>query len=141
MLTLEVVTPDGVVLLESDVQAIVVRRRETAFDVGSEVAILPDHAPMLVRLPIAPARFTKKGCTVYMSLCGGFVEVFHHRVTAVTPRCASVSPDEPDPVGAAWNLCERWRAQAGGSREEMVGVASQPTRGARRQASPLPTSR
>jgi F-type H+-transporting ATPase subunit epsilon len=127
MLTLEIVTPDGVALVESDIAAVVLRRRERRFEVGSEVAVLPGHAPMLLRLPIAPARYMRDGETCHMALCGGFAEVFNDRVVVLTPRYSRVSAEEHDPVGCASRLCAQWTAQESGSEEAIIGVLRRST--------------
>jgi F-type H+-transporting ATPase subunit epsilon len=122
MLTLEVVTPDGVALREPDVEVVVLRRRERTHDIGSEVAILPQHGPLLVRIPVAPARYGKGRETVHLALSGGFAEVRDDRVTVLTPRCVRQTDTARDPESAAADLCVRWRAEAAGSREEIAGV-------------------
>jgi F-type H+-transporting ATPase subunit epsilon len=122
MLTLEIVTPDGVAIVESDVEAVVLRRREKRFEIGSEVAVLPGHAPMLVRLPIAPARYIKDGSTAFVALCGGFAEVFTDRVVVLTPRCWRAAAAERDTLASAWDVCEQWRTEEAGSHEEIVGM-------------------
>jgi F-type H+-transporting ATPase subunit epsilon len=125
LLALEVVTPDGMAIQESDVDMVVLRRRERRFDPGSEVAILPRHGPMLVRLTTAPARYLRHGTTSHLALCGGFAEVRHDRVVVVTARCAPVPDTDPDREAAAWKVCDTWSAEAAGSREELAGLARQ----------------
>jgi len=122
MIVLEILTPDGVALQEDGVEFVVLRRHERSFDVGSEIAVYPRHAPMLVRIPIAAARYGKGGETVSLALRGGFAEVRHDHVVIVTPRCTRVAGEVPDPAGAARQLCDEWRAEAVGSRDELVGL-------------------
>jgi len=109
-LTLEIVTPDGVALQEDGVEVVVLRRREPRFEVGSEIAIFPLHAPLLVRLAVAPARYRKGGETVHLAVEAGFGEVIGDRVVIVTPRCERVPATNLDPSASAEELCDRWRA-------------------------------
>jgi F-type H+-transporting ATPase subunit epsilon len=122
MLALEIVTPDGVAIAETDVDVVVLRRRERRFELGSEIAVLPGHGPMLVRIPIAPARFEQSGSTVYLALCGGFAEVYADRVMIVTPVCARVPAIVTDPVAEASLICEKWCLAAGESEAAIVGL-------------------
>lgn len=85
-LRLELITPDGHVLEEDGVEVVVFRRCEARFELGSEIAIFPGHAPTLVRIPDAPLRYRKDGRTVKLRVGGGFVEVKGGRVLVVTPR-------------------------------------------------------
>ena len=89
-LTLEVVTPRGGFLREEDVTEVVVRRREARFDPGSEVAVLPSHAPMLVNLASCRVRYTKRGRVRQLQVHGGFVEVRQNVVTVLTPAAERV---------------------------------------------------
>ena len=108
-LTLEIVTPDGVALEEGGIEVVVLRRREPRFEVGSEIAIFPLHAPLLVRLAVAPVRYQKGADTVHLAVGAGFAEVVEDRVVIVTPRCERVPAGEPDPIAGAEKLCRRWR--------------------------------
>jgi F0F1-type ATP synthase epsilon subunit len=120
-LALEIVTPDGVALQESDVDMVVFHRRESRFDPGSEIAIFPLHGRLLVRIAVAPARFLKGGQTVHLALRGGFAQVLHDQVLIVTPRLEQVSPAEGNPPAAARELCRRWRGEVVDLEEELVG--------------------
>jgi F-type H+-transporting ATPase subunit epsilon len=121
-LTLEIVTPDGPALVASDVDAVVVRRRERRFELGSEIAVLPRHEPLLIRLPVAPARYRKGTRTFHLVIGGGFAEVRRDRVLVVTPRCERIPDGDPDPASTARALGSRWRRELGDLRREMVGV-------------------
>jgi F0F1-type ATP synthase epsilon subunit len=85
-LRLEIITPDGHLLVEEQVDEVVIRRREPRFEQGSEIAIFPGHAPALVRIPEGPMRYRKDGRTFGLSTGGGFVEVKRGQVLVVTPR-------------------------------------------------------
>ncbi len=121
-LVLEIVTPDGRALLEAGVDAVVLRRRERRFEVGSEIAVFPRHAPTLVRLPIAPVRYRKDGVTVHLAVAGGFAEVRGDRVLVVTPRCERVPRDAPAPRAVATATCRRWAEELRDFRAAMVGA-------------------
>lgn len=120
-LVLEIVTPDGVALRESGVDAVVFRRRERRFELGSEIAVFPLHGPMLVRIPVAPARYRKRGESVHLAVGGGFAEVLRDRVLIVTPRLERVSSAEPDPRSTAGEVCRKWQEEVVDFRDEMVG--------------------
>jgi F-type H+-transporting ATPase subunit epsilon len=84
-LSLEIVTPDGMAVQEREVDVIVLRRRETRFEVGSEIAIFPRHGPMLVRLAVAPVRYHQRGGIRRLTVGGGFAEIRGDRVRLVSP--------------------------------------------------------
>ncbi len=86
---LEIITPDGALLEADAVDEVVVRRREARFELGSEIAIFPGHAPMLIQIPDAPVRYRSRGRTFHVNAAGGFVEVKRDRVLIVTPKLAS----------------------------------------------------
>lgn len=113
MLAIKIVTPDGVALRETGVAHVVLHRREPAFPVGSEIAIYPKHAPMLLRLPIAPARIATPSGTRHLALAGGFAQFAHDRLLIVTSRCEAIAAASADPRGAAHALCAAWRAAPG----------------------------
>jgi F-type H+-transporting ATPase subunit epsilon len=121
-LSLEIVTPDGCAVVEEAVDAVVFHRREPRFDVGSEIAIFPLHAPLLARLAVAPMRYRKGAGTVDLAVAGGFVEVSADRVLVLTPRCERIAPGTPGPRAAAGVLCRTWARAMAGFRAEMVGA-------------------
>ncbi|HUM12732.1 MAG TPA: hypothetical protein VLT82_17420 [Myxococcaceae bacterium] len=120
-LVLEILTPDGPALTEHGLDAVVLRRREARFELGSEIAILPLHAPTLIRMSVAPLRYRRGGQIFYLAVGGGFVEVERDRVLVVTPRCERPAPGEPDPRSAAQETCRTWRRERVDSREAMAG--------------------
>jgi F0F1-type ATP synthase epsilon subunit len=120
-LALEIVTPDGVALQESDVEMVVFHRLESRFDPGSEIAIFPLHGPLLVRAAVAPARFRRGDRTIHLALGGGFAQILHDQVVIVTPRLERVSPAERNPHRAAREVCRRWREELARLQVEIVG--------------------
>lgn len=74
-ISLEIVTPLGRVEGRSGIDELVMRRREARFEVGSEIAVFPGHAPMLVRVPESDIRYASAGRTRYVHIGPGFVEV------------------------------------------------------------------
>ncbi len=119
-LVLEIVTPDGPAVSEREVEVVVLRRRERRFELGSELAVFPLHAPTLIRVPVAPLRYRKGGRTEHLAVGGGFAEVKGDRVLVVTPRCERV------PAGAAGHarakaICRGWRRELGGRPGELAG--------------------
>ncbi len=121
-LTLEIVTPDGQALLEAGVERVILRRRERRFELGSELAVFPRHANLLVRMPVAPLRYRKSGETVHLAVAGGFAEVRADRVLVVTPRCEPAPRDAPSPRAAAAAICRGWAAELRDFRAAMVGA-------------------
>jgi F-type H+-transporting ATPase subunit epsilon len=120
-LVLEIVTPDGVALSELDVDAVIVHRRERRFERGSEIAVYPLHGPMLVRIPVAPVRYRRRGETVHLAVGGGFMEVLRDRVLIVTRRMERIPAAAPGPRAAAGDVCRRWRREAEDTQVELVG--------------------
>ena len=110
-IALEIVTPDGVALVERGLEAVIFHRREPRFEVGSEIAVLPQHAPMLVRLPISPMRFSRGEDTVHLAVGGGFAEVLRDHVLVLTPRCERIDAHGGDARVAALERCARWRSE------------------------------
>jgi F-type H+-transporting ATPase subunit epsilon len=121
MLSLEIITPDGVVLHKSDVDEVVFRRMEADFENGSEVAIFPSHGPMLSRAPATAIRFHEQGSWHYVALAGGFIEVKNNRVRIVTADCEVVDPDDPAAAARSRELAEEWRGLSRDAREALVG--------------------
>ncbi len=118
---LEIVTPDGKSLKEKQVDVVVFRRREKSFELGSEIAIFPHHAPALIRIPVAPLRYRKGEWIRYVAVGGGFAEVKENQVLVVTPRFEKIEPDEPTPSIKARRITDRWRRETREFQKEMVG--------------------
>lgn len=82
-LTFDIVTPAGARLRETAVERVVVRRRESDHDPGSEVAIYPRHGALLMQTQASVARLTRNGLTQELPVGAGVLEVFRDHVTLV----------------------------------------------------------
>jgi len=120
-LVLQIITPDGRSVKEQQVDVVVFRRKEKRFELGSEIAVFPRHAPLLIRIPIAPVRYRKGERTSYVAVGGGFVEVKNNQVLVVTPRFEKIRSDDPAPSIKAGRITERWRREQKEFQKEMVG--------------------
>lgn len=120
-LVLQIITPDGQSLKEKQVDAVVVRRREKRFELGSEIALFPRHAPALIRIPVAPMRYRKGERTYHVAVGGGFVEIKENQVLVVTPRFEKIRLDEPVPSRKARHITEQWQREQREFQKEMVG--------------------
>ncbi len=120
-LVLEIVTPDGKSMKEKQVDVMVFRRREKHFELGSEIALFPRHAPTLIRIPIAPLRYRKGEQTWHVAVGGGFVEIKENQVLVVTPRFEKIRSDEPAPSIKARHITDQWRRERKDFQKEMVG--------------------
>lgn len=89
MLSLEIVTRRGRALFEEDVAEIVFRRREQQFEQGSEVAIFPGHAPMLMQNAGGDVRWKdRKDVIHHHDVDPGLVEVLDGHVLLVSDTVA-----------------------------------------------------
>jgi F-type H+-transporting ATPase subunit epsilon len=120
-LVLQIVTPDGQSLEEKHVDVVVIRRREKRFELGSEIALFPRHAPALIRIPVAPVRYRKGERTYYIAVGGGFVEIRENQVLLVTPRFEKIRADEPMPSRKVRQVTEQWQDEKKEFQREMVG--------------------
>ncbi len=120
-LSVEIITPDGTVLREADVDEVVFRRLEADFENGSEVAIFPKHGPMMARVPIIALRYHDHGRWHYVAVGGGFIEVKNNRVRVVTADCELADPDDPDAAERSRELADEWRRTSSDGREGLVG--------------------
>lgn len=82
-LTFDIVAPWGVRLHEQALDKVVLRRREAEHDPGSEVAILPRHAPLLMQTQPCVARLTRGAMTSEVPVGAGVLEVFRDSITLV----------------------------------------------------------
>jgi F-type H+-transporting ATPase subunit epsilon len=120
-LVLQIVTPDGQSLKEKQVDVVVFRRKEKRFELGSEIALFPRHAPTLIRIPVAPVRYRKGERIAYVAVGGGFVEIRENEVLVVTPRFEKIPSDAPDPSARARQITEQWQREQKEFQKEMVG--------------------
>lgn len=120
-LVLQIVTPDGQSLKEKQVDVVVFRRKEKRFELGSEIALFPRHAPTLIRIPVAPVRYRKGERSYYVAVGGGFVEIKENQVLVVTPRFEKIRSDAPMPSRKARQVTEQWRQENKEFQREMVG--------------------
>ncbi len=120
-LALRIITPDGQSLTEAQIDVVVFRRKEHRFESGSEIAVFPRHAPLLIRIPVAPVRYRQGDTTTHVAVGGGFAEVKENEVVVVTPRFAKIPAHDPHPSRAALRLTRQWRNELKDFRREMVG--------------------
>ncbi|MFH0926778.1 MAG: F0F1 ATP synthase subunit epsilon, partial [bacterium] len=95
-LTLEIVTPEKIVLHDNDIDFVGVKYLEGDGLKQGEIGIMTRHAPMLVRLPIAPVRYRKKDNHYYVVVAGGFLEVSNNKVTILSAGAEVVIKEPPD---------------------------------------------
>jgi F-type H+-transporting ATPase subunit epsilon len=94
-LSFEIVTPEKIVLSESDVDFVGVDFFKTDDSGQGSLGIMKDHAPMLVRLSTTPIRYKKENDTFYAVVAGGFLEVQNNKITILSAG-AEVVVKEPD---------------------------------------------
>ena len=80
-MTLQIITPDAIVF-----------EGQSTFFVGKAIdggfGILPNHAPMIIALDLAPLRIEQPdGTSREYAVFGGFCEIEHNKVSIVTPDC------------------------------------------------------
>ncbi|EBR8922149.1 ATP synthase F1 subunit epsilon, partial [Salmonella enterica subsp. enterica serovar London] len=80
-MTLQIITPDAIVF-----------EGQSTFFVGKAIdgafGILPNHAPMIIALDLAPLRIDQPdGTSREYAVFGGFCEIEHNKVSIVTPDC------------------------------------------------------
>jgi len=90
---LQVITPEKVVIEEKDVD-FVVFKTEGQEEIGGELGVLRDHAPMLARIPTSAVRYKKGDEQYYLAVAGGFVEVRDNRVTILSNGAERVEREE-----------------------------------------------
>lgn len=112
-LTLEIVTAERQVLLDTDIDMVV------APTVDGEVGILPHHAPLITVLEIGEMRVKKGSDEQSIVIAGGFMEVLHDKVTILAD--AAEHSDEVD-VAAAEQA--RARAEESLKNKDQLGDAA-----------------
>jgi F0F1-type ATP synthase epsilon subunit len=80
-LSLEIVSPKGLDYAADKIERIVVRRREASFDPGSEIAICPHHAPLLMQIQPCRMRITRGECVTERDVPAGVLEVHDDHIT------------------------------------------------------------
>jgi F0F1-type ATP synthase epsilon subunit len=88
-ITLSVVTRRGTLIEASDLDEVVVRRREQGFPLGSEVAILPAHGPELLLTCAHELRYRKGDRMQRLVVGAGVAEVLDDRVTVLVTDAPS----------------------------------------------------
>ena len=94
-LELRIVGPRGVLCEERELDAVIARRREAGFEQGSEVVILPRHAPLLMQTCACDVRWRRGGHEDAVAVERGVLEVAHDVVTIVVTKqehAASAGP-------------------------------------------------
>jgi F0F1-type ATP synthase epsilon subunit len=74
-ITLDIVTPRGAFLHETGLDEVVVRRREKDNPIGSEIAILHNHAPLLVSTQECDLRYRDGTRVSHVHVAPGTLEV------------------------------------------------------------------
>ena len=89
-MTLTIITPDAIVYDD-----------KADFFVGHAIdgqfGVLPNHAPMIIALDLAPLRIDQPdGTSRELAVFGGFCEIEHNKVSIVTPDCQDPSSIDVD---------------------------------------------
>jgi F-type H+-transporting ATPase subunit epsilon len=95
VITLEIVTPDGVALSEQ-VEGL------TAPSVEGEFGVYPGHRPLLAALRTGLVSYDKEGHEVRVAVGPGFVEVFEDKALLLTDRF--ITKDQVDAVQTRLDL-------------------------------------
>lgn len=108
-LTLEIVTPEKIVLNEDNIDFVGVEFLQEDEIKKSELGIMKGHAPMLMRLAIAPVRYKKGEDTFYAVVAGGFLEVKDNIITILSPGAELVGKElNMDSAIIAKKRVEKW---------------------------------
>jgi len=113
-ISLEVLTPEKIVLQDDEIDIVVVRDLEGEQEEGEltrerYIGILSDHAQMLVRLPVAPLRYEKHGEVYWVVVAGGFLEVKNNKVTVLSFGAERVAEEaEVDLAVIAKERVQNW---------------------------------
>lgn len=79
-LTLEIVTPDRLVVTEGVDEVILP-------SVDGYMGVRPGHAPLLARLSVGEISYRSGNTTRYLAVAGGFAEVLHDSVEILAETC------------------------------------------------------
>jgi len=80
-LTLDVVARSGRLLHVTDLDAVVVRRRERDYDPGSQVVVLRGHGPLLMQVQPCTVRYRGRQGEGSVRVERGLLEVWEDKVT------------------------------------------------------------
>jgi len=114
---LEVITPEHTVVREEDVDIVVVRRVEKEVELGSEIGIMPYHAPLLGRIPVAPVRYKKGDKTYFLVAAGGIIEVKDNHVIILSPAAEKVIAPDEEIARVVQEKADKWLAEMAGRAE------------------------
>ena len=89
---LEVLSPAGVLLHETGLDEVVLRRREPEHDPGSEFAILMRHGPELIATCAHELRYRRGERISTMAVGQGVAEVLDEHVTVLVTGADAASP-------------------------------------------------
>lgn len=93
-LRLAIVTPRGVVVSEEKIDRVVLRRREVEREkqMGSEIAVHPSHAPLLVQTPAFELRYERGPDVHRVDVGEGVAEVYRDTVTVLAQSATERTP-------------------------------------------------
>lgn len=100
-LTLQIVTPERVILSEEGVESVTIPGSE------GEMTVLPSHAALMTALRPGPLVVRKGGVDTDIALSGGFVEIKDDKVTVLADTA-----ERSDEIDAARAEEARQRAQS-----------------------------
>lgn len=89
---LEVLSPAGVLLHETGLDEVVLRRREPEHDPGSEFAVLARHGPELIATCAHQLRYRRGGRVSTIVVGAGVAEVLDEHVTVLVTGTDAASP-------------------------------------------------
>jgi F0F1-type ATP synthase epsilon subunit len=84
-MTLDIITPRGQYLHVDGLDEVVVRRREKEQELGSEIAILRNHAPLLVSTCACDVRYRDGANVSRVHVAPGTLEVQDGKLTLLVP--------------------------------------------------------
>ena len=82
-LQLRIVGPKGLIGEQTQLDEVTVQRREARFDPGSQVAVRPRHAPLLMQTCAGELRWRRGSTEGSIDLGRGVLEVLDDHVTVV----------------------------------------------------------
>lgn len=94
-LSLEILTPEKVVLREDNIDIVVIRALDKDNEKPIEIGIMSYHAPMLIRLGICPIRYRKDTALYWAVVAYGFLEIRDNKITIISFGAEKIER-EPD---------------------------------------------